>query len=180
MSDPRPLDWDSLAARLALPRSSSTHKTDAGRRVDRLIPRLPASACDIEITLALLTAASSGTLRQRLTEIHALHTRSRQALEPRAQSPATSTGRFALAARRARAASAESARMLDDLAARSRGAVAAALADTPDAELDRHAVVDGLRQLFERGRLAGDRVESILGDLAGILAPATPDAERGR
>ena len=179
MNDRRPLNWNALAERLDLPRPSSTHKTDAGRRVDRLIPRLPASACDIEITLALLTAASSGTLRHRLTEIHTLHTQSRQALGAEAKSPALSTGRFALAARRARAASAESAQSLDNLAARSRRAIALALAETPDTELDRHAVVDGLRQLFEKGRLPGDRVESILVDLAGNVASVDPDAERG-
>jgi len=74
---------------------------DASDRVRRILPRLSGTTPDPEIALALLTAAASGALRQRLTAARARHVRSpgarRSAARAARSAPAHSPASLALA-----------------------------------------------------------------------------------
>ena len=61
-------DWDALVARSGARPPQPAVAGDALRRVRRVLPRISGTTLDADISLALLTAASNGNLRERLTE----------------------------------------------------------------------------------------------------------------
>ena len=62
------LDWGALVARSGTRPPQPAADGDALRSVQRVLPRLNGTSLDADISLALLTAASNGKLRERLTE----------------------------------------------------------------------------------------------------------------
>ena len=72
--------WDALVARSGN-RPTRQPNSDALRSVQRVLPSIDATDLDCDIALALLTAASSGTLRERLAETQARSSRAEAALK---------------------------------------------------------------------------------------------------
>ncbi|MET4583266.1 Na+-transporting methylmalonyl-CoA/oxaloacetate decarboxylase gamma subunit [Conyzicola nivalis] len=62
------VDWNTLVTRSGTRPPQPAADGDALRSVQRVLPRLSGTSLDADISLALLTAASSGKLRERLTE----------------------------------------------------------------------------------------------------------------
>jgi hypothetical protein len=171
VTDLHPPEWNAVLARLGLASNPPAAKTDAGRRVDRLVPRFNARTSDAEIALSLLTAAASGPLRERLLATQARstpHHHGGRGHTPRPQ-PAARRGAIVRALARFGVTTGQAAaspeRERPD--ARLWRETAAAIAAASPPELDRDAAIDGLRQLYEKGRLSGERVEAILRRLGG-------------
>lgn len=155
-------EWTALLTRLGIDARPATPRTDADRRVDRVLPRVSETAPDVEIALVLLTAAASGPLRKSLAELHTRSRSERAALsESRAATPPRRPSVFArlLARLGPRAPVVEPTRELDAWVC---AETAAAIAAASGSQLDRAAAIDGVRRLLSRKRLTADRVEGVL------------------
>jgi hypothetical protein len=162
MTDVPTPEWTALLTKLGIPSAPASARTDADRRVDRMLPRVSESAPDIEIALALLTAAASGPLRKSLGEIHTRSSTERAALlERAADSPRRRPGPVARLLTRIGLREPGAAPTIE-LDARVHGETVLAIAAAPESQLDRAAALDGVRRLFARGRLPADRAEGIL------------------
>ncbi|WP_411698633.1 hypothetical protein [Conyzicola sp.] len=167
MTELHPPEWNAVLARVGAPARVPSAKTDAGRRVDRLLPRLNARAPDAEIALSLLTAAASGPLRERLLAMQArvsAHSGPRphhHVPRTRTQRPAFARVRALLGLKSGGPASAPTG-PIERPDVRLWRETSAVISAASPPELDRDAAIDGLRQLFEKRRLSGERVEAIL------------------
>ena len=156
-----------MLARLGLPARAPSVKTDAGRRVDRLVPRLNARASDAEIALSLLTASASGPLRERLLATQARVTTHSGARPhhhvPRARTqPPAMIRALALFGVKGRGPAEQPVTPTERPDVRLWRETSSAISAASPPELDRDAAIDGLRQLLEKRRLSGERVEAIL------------------
>jgi len=75
------VDWDALVTRSGSRAPVPAADGDALRSVQRVLPQISGTSLDADISLALLTAASNGQLRERLTETQGRSAQGRAAVK---------------------------------------------------------------------------------------------------
>ena len=84
------VDWDALVTRSGSRAPVPAADGDALRSVQRVLPQISGTSLDADISLALLTAASNGQLRERLTETQGRSAQGRAAVKSAKRSRSSS------------------------------------------------------------------------------------------